>query len=77
MLSLLPRYLLSRFNMAAFSVRIPRILNYIIMLTSYLMIVSSNLIKKIFDTIHCLELHCYSYQTNSISKRGLDLHDIG
>ena len=44
MLCLLPRYLLFRFNLAASSARIPRIFNY----KSYLMVVSSNLIKKSF-----------------------------
>ena len=51
---------LFRFNMAASGARIPRILNQKIMLTSYLMAVSSNLIKKIFDTVHCQEFYCYS-----------------
>ena len=75
MLCSLPRYLLFRFNMTASSARIPRIFNHKRMLTSYLMAVSSNLIKEIFDTIHCLELYCYSQQISSISKCGLDLHD--
>ena len=75
MLCLLLRYLLFRFDTAACGARIPRIVNHKRMLSSYLMAVSSNLIKEIFDTIHCLELYCYSQQTNSISKCGLDLHD--
>ena len=46
MLCLLLRYLLFRFNMATSGARLPRILNHKVMLTSYLMAVSSNLIKK-------------------------------
>ena len=58
MLCLLPRYSLFRFNMA-FGARIPRIFNHKRMLTSYLMAVSSILIKELFDIIDCLELFRY------------------
>ena len=54
MLCLLPRYLLFRFNIAASGTRIPKIFNHKRLLTGYLMAVSSNLIKEIFDAIHCL-----------------------
>ena len=50
-----------RFSTAASGARIPRLLNNIIMQTSYLMALkTANLIKKIVDIIHCLELNCYS-----------------
>ena len=56
MLCLLHRCLLFRFNMAASGARIPRIFSHKRMLTSYLMGVSSILIKELFDIIDCLEL---------------------
>ena len=59
MLCLLPRYLLFRFNMVASSARIPGIFNHKRMLTSYIMGVSSILIKELFDIIDCMELFRY------------------
>ena len=79
MLCLLHTYLLFRFNMAASGARIPRIFNHKRMLTSYLMGVSSILIKELWynrlsGVISLFLVACNTFFSILYLKKGVDLY---